>query len=228
MIQQTPSKPILHFASRNSPLARAQCEECFALLKAFYPTLTPYVTYVESHGDKDLSRSLRDMGQTDFFTREVDALVLEDACDIALHSAKDLPHPLSDRLSLIALTRSIDSTDSLVLRPGETLECLPPGARIATSSLRREEAVLKLSPNVTCIDVRGTIESRLALLEDGRADGVVVAHAALLRLKLQRLNYITLPGQTAALQGSLALIAKNTRPDLAQLVACIDMRLSSR
>lgn len=224
MIQQTSSKSTLRFASRSSPLARAQCEECFALLKTFYPTLKPSVTYVESYGDKDLSRSLRDMGQTDFFTREVDALVQQDACDIALHSAKDLPNPLSEGLNLIALTRSIDATDSLVLRPGETLASLPSGARIAASSLRREEEVLKLRGDLTCIDVRGTIEGRLALLADGRADGVVVAHAALLRLKLQHLNYITLPGQTAALQGSLALIAKNTRPDLAQLVACIDVR----
>ena len=215
---------VLRVASRNSPLARAQVQECLTALQAFYPDLQSQVTYVETHGDRDLSRSLRDMGQTDFFTREVDVLVLSGECDIALHSAKDLPDPLPKGLFCIALTRCIDPTDSLVMRPGDTLETLPYGARIATSSIRREETVLRLRPDFTCVDLRGTIEDRLKLLVDGRADGVVVARAALLRLGLDTLNHMILPGQTAPLQGQLALIARETRDDLRELVKCLDVR----
>lgn len=182
------------------------------------------MTYVETHGDLDLSRSLRDMGQTDFFTREVDALVLSGACEIAVHSAKDLPKPLPEGLTCMALTRSLDSTDSLVMRPGDSLHTLPPAARIATSSLRREAEVLKLRSDLTCIDVRGPIAERLACLEDGRADGVVVAHAALIRLGLDTLNFITLPGTTTPFQGQLAVVAKETRVDLAEFMAPIDIR----
>lgn len=216
---------MLRFASRSSLLARAQVQECLDLLKVFHPSLQSVVQYVEAYGDRDLSRSLRFMGQTDFFTREVDGLVLQDQCDIALHSAKDLPACLPDGLACIALTRSIDSTDSLVLRPGHTLATLPPGARIASSSLRREAVVLGLRPDLVCIDVRGPIAERLKLLTEGKAEGVVVAHAALIRLGLDKMvNYITLPGDTTPLQGQLALIAKNTRADLRELVACIDTR----
>lgn len=225
MMQQTVlSPPILRIASRSSPLARAQVNECLVALKAVYPALQSHVIYVETHGDRDLSISLRDLGQTDFFTREVDALVLNDTCDIALHSAKDLPSPLPKELLCIALTRCLDPTDSLVLPPGQTLESLPKGARIATSSLRREEAVLRLRKDLTCIDVRGTIADRLKLLDEGCAEGVVVAHAALLRLSLTHLNHITLLGATTPLQGQLALIAKQTRTDLQELVACLDVR----
>lgn len=216
---------MLRFASRSSPLARAQVQECLSLLKVFHPSLQSTQHYIEAHGDRDLKRSLRDMGQTDFFTREVDALVLQDQCDIALHSAKDLPATLPEGLACIALTRCIDSTDSLVMLPGKTLATLPSGARIASSSLRREEAVLSLRPDLVCIDVRGPITERLNLLTEGKAEGVVVAHAALIRLGIDKhVNYTTLPGKTTHLQGQLALIAKASRIDLRELVACIDVR----
>lgn len=225
MIKQTVSTPFtLRFASRSSPLARAQVRECLTALQAFYPSLKSHVTYVETYGDRDLSRSLRDMGQTDFFTREVDALVLNETCDIALHSAKDLPDPLPEGLLCIALTRCLDPTDSLVMLSGKTIASLPWGARIATSSIRREEAVLQLRSDLTCIDLRGTIAGRLEVLNTGKAEGVVVAHAALLRLGLGHLNHITLSGATAPLQGQLALIAKETRTDLRKLAACLDVR----
>lgn len=224
--------PTLNFASRSSPLARAQVKECLTSLLAIYPLLQARVTYVETYGDRDLGRSLREMGQTDFFTREVDDLVLSGVCDVALHSAKDLPSSLPKGLLCIALTRCVDPTDSLVMRPGDTLVTLPRGARIATSSLRREEAVLQLRPDCVCIDVRGPIADRLAYLTNGLAEGVVIAHAALLRLGLGSrpgsrpgsLNYVTLPGSTTPLQGQLALVAKETRQDLQELVACLDVR----
>lgn len=154
---------------------------------------------------------------SDFFTREVDALVRSGRCRLAIHSAKDLPDPLPEGLFLAALTRGVDPSDSLVLR---TPSRLPQGARIATSSLRREERVRELYQKedmaLHFVDLRGTIDERLALLEKGEVEGVVVAEAALIRLGLTTLPRIRLPGPSVPLQGRLALL---TRPEDEEMIA---------
>lgn len=182
------------------------------------------MVYVETTGDKDLKTSLREMDKTDFFTKELDELVLKGECRIAIHSAKDLPEPLPEGLSVIAITEGIDPSDVLVMRDGESIESLPPGAVIATSSERREEAVRKLRPDVTFIDIRGTIHQRLELLDTGQADGVVVAEAALIRLGLIHLNRVELEGETASYQGRLAVVAQEEDEEMEDLFASLDAR----
>lgn len=179
----------------------------------------------ESSGDKDLRTSLRSLGQTDFFTKEIDEMVLQGVCRIAVHSAKDLPNSLPNGLEIIALTRGIDPSDSLVLREFDELETLPKKARIATSSFRREEMAKKLRPDFTFTDLRGTIGMRLKLLEEKKADGVIVAEAALIRLKLTYLNRIRLPGETAPFQGQLAIIGKKGDEEMQSLFRPLDSRL---
>lgn len=214
--------PLVRFraAARQSPLSIAQVEE----LRSFFP---PWIelepVYTETYGDIDRETSLRNLGKTDFFTREVDQLVLSKACDFAVHSAKDLPDPLPDQLSLIVLTRGIDSRDVLVLREGETLETLPKDAVIATSSERRAAAVTSLRAGFQFIDLRGTIGERLRLLEEKKADGVVVAEAALIRLKLTHHNRVYLPGPTTERQGQLAIVARTDRKQsLEKIFLCLD------
>ncbi len=167
------------------------------------------MTWVETRGDLDQITSLRTLDKTDFFTRELDQLLLNGAIDVAIHSAKDLPDPLPDGLVIAAMTKGVDSRDALVLREGETLESLPSNAWIATSSERREEAVRRLRKDLQFKDIRGTIHARLAKLDTGEADGVVIAEAALIRLKLTHLNRIYLPGPTAEGQGRLAILVKD-------------------
>ncbi len=94
---------------------------------------------------------------------------------------------------------------------------LKSGARIATSSLRREEAVRQLRSDLVFSDLRGRVEERLSQLEKGTADGVVVAEAALIRLKLTHLNRIHLPGETVPLQGRLAIIGRSDDPEIHQI-----------
>ncbi len=187
-------------AARNSPLSRSQVAEVAAALSA---PCTPI--YTETHGDLDQSRSLRDLGKTDFFTREVDALVLEKKADVAVHSAKDLPASIPEGLQVIALTPGIDSSDSLVLREGETLFA---GARIGVSSLGREKRACSLYKGLIFVDIRGTIEKRLEKLQRKEVDGVVIAEAALIRLGLTHLSRLRLPGPSTPLQGRLAIIAR--------------------
>jgi hydroxymethylbilane synthase len=154
-------------------------------------------------------------------------MLLKGECRLGIHSAKDLPFPLPSGLAVICLTKGIDSSDSLVLRPGETLEGLPKGAVIATSSVRREQTVLQLRQDLSFIDLRGTIGQRLAKLDQGEADGVVVAEAALIRLGLTHLNRIRLPGETVEGQGQLAIVARAEDEEMSSLFACMDVRQAS-
>jgi len=206
--------------ARSSPLSQAQVREVQAALHDVQ--LSPL--FVETTGDRDQKTSLRSLGKTDFFTCEVDELLLSGKCDIAIHSAKDLPEPLPQGIQLVALTKGVDASDALVMRAGTTLSQLPHRARIGTSSERREEAVRMLRNDLTFVDIRGTIAQRLAKLENGEVDGVVIAEAALIRLQLKHLNRIKLPGETTPLQGQLAIMAREGDEAMKQVFAPLDVR----
>lgn len=210
--------------ARSSPLSRAQLEEVAEELSRFHADWKIAPLWMDTLGDKDQKTSLRSLDKTDFFTRELDELLLRGGCRIAVHSAKDLPSPIPKGLKIAAVTRGVDPADALVFRTGARLETLPAGAKIATSSQRREEMVKQLRPDLTFIDVRGTIGKRLSQLEEGKADGVVVAEAALIRLKLTHLNRMLLPGETAEGQGRLAVVAREDDQEMLALFAPLDTR----
>lgn len=212
--------------SRTSPLARAQVNEVLAELQQFHPNVQFDVIHTPTKGDLDQTTSLRTLGKTDFFTKEIDDWVLQKHCRIGIHSAKDLPDPIPAGLQIICLTEGQDSSDSLVLRPGETIYTLPTQARIATSSPRREECVKQLRSDLSFIDLRGTVDQRLNKLHIGEADGIVVAEAALIRLGLTHLNRIRLPGDTVEGQGQLAVLARQDDKEMADLFSCLDVRKS--
>lgn len=211
--------------ARSSPLSQAQVKEVLLELQKYNPDISFSPKFVQSHGDKDLSTSLRTLDKTDFFTKEIDEMLLNDQCRIAIHSAKDLPEPLPKGLKIVALTFGLDPSDALVLRQGETLESLPSGAVIATSSVRREESIRKLRGDLKFIDLRGTIEQRLGKLKTHEADGVVVAEAALIRLNLCHLNRMIIPGDTVPNQGRLAILAREGDMDMEKLFSYIDSRV---
>ncbi len=215
-------------AARSSRLSRAQVDEVLREINVFFPAVrfTPFWT--ETKGDRDLTTSLRLLEKTDFFTREVDAMLLERLCRIAIHSAKDLPEPLQDGLTLIALTRGVDASDALVFRTGETLNELPPNPRVGVSCARREEAVKNLLPQAHCADIRGAIDRRLEQLDDGQFDAIVVAEAALIRLNLTHLSRVRLDAPTAPLQGKLAVVARAEDGEMQELFRCIDDHPLSR
>lgn len=208
--------------ARSSPLSQAQVQEVQRELQKHHPGIVLKPILVSTTGDQDHSISLRTLGRTDFFTKEVDALLLAGQCRIAIHSAKDLPEPIPDGLRVIAITQGVDSADVLVLRPQENFAALRSGALIATSSERREEAVRQLRGDLKFIDIRGTIGERLAKLDNGEADGVVVAEAALIRLGLTHLNRIRLPGSTSPLQGQLAILSRDHDTEMVGLFSCLN------
>lgn len=211
-------------ASRKSPLAQAQVEEVMSALAKHHQKVDFLTVSTDTKGDCDLKTSLRTLGKTDFFTQEVDDLVLSHVCKVAIHSAKDLPEHLPSGLQIVAITQGIDPSDSLVMRPGKSLYTLQTGSKIATSSERREQVVKSLRQDLTFVDIRGSVDQRLAKLESGEIDGLVVAEAALIRLKLTHHNRMKLPGDTTPGQGQLAIVARRRDHEMEALFACIDSR----
>lgn len=220
----TPCKQTLVVGARGSPLARVQIEEVLQELLQFHPDIEFQPVCIDTTGDKDRITSLRTLEKTDFFTKEIDALQLSGGCRISIHSAKDLPDPLPKGLILAALTKGLDPSDSIVLRNGETLKSLPVNAKIGTSSERREKNIRDLRNDFVCVDIRGNIQTRLDLLDEGVVDGVVMAEAALIRLKLTHRTRIELPGKRAELQGQLAILALENDEEMLKLFQCIDVR----
>ncbi len=207
--------------ARASKLSRMQVAEILCELRIHHPEITFFPKLVESTGDKDQKSSLLDMDKTDFFTREIDQMLLNSECEIAIHSAKDLPDPLPAGLAIAAITRGEDPSDSLVMREGETIESLPQGAKIGTSSKRRIEMLTKLRCDLQSCDIRGTIEKRLELLEKKAVDGLIIARAALNRLQLNP-NQIKLPGETAPLQGRLAILIRTENHKMKKVLECLN------
>lgn len=214
----------LKVGARSSPLSQRQTVELLEELKIVEPQASFSPIFIETSGDQDLKTSLRTLDKTDFFTKEIDKLLLSKEVSIGIHSAKDLPEPLPKGLTVVALTRGVDPSDSLVLREGETLESLPKEALIATSSLRREDNVRRLRDDLKFRDLRGTIQKRLTLLDSREADGIVVAEAALVRLGLTHLNRLRIPGETAAFQGQLAVVAREDDLEMKALFYPLDVR----
>lgn len=211
--------------ARSSPLSKKQVVEVLSEIQNHYPHITFDCVFTETLGDKDKKTSLRSLDKTDFFTREVDEFVLSGRCRIGIHSAKDLPDPLRKGLQVIAITKGVDSSDVVVMREGESISSLLPNAIIATSSERREEAVRQLRTDLKFVDVRGTIQERLDKLNNGEADGVVIAEAALIRLGLTHLNRQKLPGDTVPYQGQLAIVGKDDDDEMKRIFSILHKEL---
>lgn len=217
---------VLKVAARSSELSKAQVLEVADELKQFYPLLKLDPVFVQTIGDKDLKTSLIHMEKTDFFTREVDEIVLLGNARAAIHSAKDLPAVLPEGLCCAALTKGVDNSDVLVFRDGEDFDTLKDGDKIATSSIRRSEMILEMGRQFQIVDIRGTIQQRLALLDAGDVDAIVMAEAALIRLRLLSKSRMKLSGPVADLQGQLAVVVREDDAEMIQLFSCIDTRKS--
>ncbi len=207
--------------ARDSALSRAQVEEVLQELRIFYSEVSFVVTWKKTTGDLDLITSLRTREKTDFFTKEIDESLLQGECRIGIHSAKDLPEVLAPGLCVVAYTRGIDQEDVLVLRPGDSFASLPSKSRVGTSSQKREENCCLLRPDMCFVDIRGNIQQRLALLDKGEVDVLIVAKAALIRLGL-KCNMQSLPGDVSPMQGRLAVTARQGDEEMQSLFACLD------
>lgn len=215
---------VLRVAARPSPLSRVQVAEALAALRPVIPTDTEFeLIFLETPGDRDRVTPLADPSvPDDFFTRDLDQLLRSRGADLAVHSAKDLPRRLPPGLEVAALLPGLDPRDALVVRPGVEW---PAQVRVVGSSTpRRDAAVRSLLPGVELRPIRGNIEQRLAALDRGEYDAIVVAACALIRLGLADRIHCNLPGNAAPLQGHLAVVAREDDLDLIRSLRTLDFR----
>jgi len=210
-------------ASRSSPLALVQIEEIIHGLKAKGRVFDHEVLKFETTGDKDKITSLT-KSSDDFFTDAIDRAILEGKADIAIHSAKDLPQNLHEDLKIFALTQGLDDKDAWVGRMH--WKDLPLHAKVGTSSVLRQKQILAMRPDVTIVNIRGTINERLQLVKESKVDGIVVAACALKRLGLDSEIKDIFPWEGMPLQGQLAVVGHRCDHELENLFSVIDVRRS--
>jgi len=175
----------------------------------------------ETAGDKDKVTPLTS-SRDDFFTDAIDRALLKGKADIAIHSAKDLPQDLHEGLKIFALTQGLDDKDAWVSRVH--WKDLPLKSRVGTSSVLRQKQILQMRPDVTIVNIRGTINERLQLIKKGKVDGIVVAACALKRLKLDSEIKDIFPWEGMPLQGQLAVVGRQGDHELENLLSIIDVR----
>jgi hydroxymethylbilane synthase len=174
----------LRIATRNSPLALWQAEHVAALLGGT-GMLTELVPLVSS-GDTDM-RPIDGTRQVGLFTKRIQQALLDDEADIAVHSLKDLPTEVNERLTLAAVPLRETIADSLVSNNAWTLSELPEGARVGTGSRRRAAQLWNLRPDLRIESIRGNVQTRLSKLQSEEFAAIVLAEAGIVRLKLHDL-----------------------------------------
>jgi len=213
----------LRICARSSPLSLAQVEEVRPLLIRLLGECVIEVVAAETIGDRDQTTPLDAAGvPDDFFTRELDAMVLEGRAELSIHSAKDLPRTPVPGLHVAAFLPAADIRDALVFATGFSEE--NPPQRIGTSSPARRALVPTLFPRAEAIPIRGTIQNRLAQLDAGNYDAVIIAACALERLQLSDRIGMYLPCDPAPNQGRLALVVREDNTLLRNLLGRIDVR----
>jgi len=217
------SSPI-RIASRGSALARWQAEHVATRLRAAHPGRQVEIVLVRTTGDRVRDVPLSRIGDRGLFTREVDDQVLADGADAAVHSLKDLPTRLTDGIALGAILPREDPRDVLVFAdPGaRSVQDLPAGARVGTSSLRRRAQLMALRGDLRAPDVRGNVDTRLRALGEGRFEALLLAAAGLHRLGARdRIGaYLDPPAWLPAVgQGALAVTCRAGDGAVARLLA---------
>ena len=173
---------IIHIATRRSPLALWQAEHVARLLREAHPGLITKLVKMTTRGDKLLDAPLAKVGGKGLFVKELEQGMLQGEADIAVHSMKDVPVEFPEGLHLAAILEREDPRDALVSSRFASFQALPPRAKIGTSSLRRQCQIKVLLPECEILHLRGNVNTRLAKLDAGEYDAIVLASAGLIRL----------------------------------------------
>jgi hydroxymethylbilane synthase len=174
----------LRIATRKSPLALWQSEYVADRLRQAHPGLDVVLVPMSTRGDEVLDRSLAAIGGKGLFLKELELAMLRGEADCAVHSLKDVPMELDAPFALPAMLTRHDAADGFISNLYASLEALPIGARVGTSSLRRQAQLRALRPDLELSDLRGNVNTRLAKLDNGGYDAIVLAVAGLERLGL--------------------------------------------
>lgn len=175
---------VLRIATRQSPLALWQANFVKDALIARHPYLQVELVTMTTQGDKILDTPLAKVGGKGLFVKELEQAMLDGRADIAVHSMKDVPTELPEGLILEVICEREDPSDAFVSNHFAALESLPKGSTIGSSSLRRQSQLRHLRPDVVIRDLRGNVGTRLAKLDAGNYDAIILASAGLMRLNL--------------------------------------------
>ncbi|HOE95360.1 MAG TPA: hydroxymethylbilane synthase [Candidatus Sumerlaeota bacterium] len=197
-------KTHLRIGSRGSELARWQADYIAERLRALGCTVE--IILIKTRGDLDQRTAFGGMNAKGIFTKEIEDALLAGTIDLAVHSLKDLPTQLPPGLELVAVPERESPLDGWVSRHGTALADLPPGARVATGSLRRQAQILALRPDLEVVPIRGNVHTRLQKIRDGLADATLLAQAGVHRLGLSDvLTSVFSPDQLTPAMGQGAL-----------------------
>lgn len=212
----------LVIATRESALALWQAEHVKARLQALYPDLDIQLLGMTTQGDRILDVTLNKIGGKGLFVKELETALAEGRADLAVHSLKDVPMHLPEGFALAAILQREDPRDALVSNHYASLEELPAGAVVGTSSLRRESQLRARFPHLVVKPLRGNVQTRLRKLDEGEFDAIVLAAAGLKRLGLtDRIRLELSPEQSlpAVGQGALGIEIRADREDVLALLA---------
>jgi len=209
-------------ATRESRLALWQAEHVKARLKALYPACEVALLGMTTRGDQILDRPLAKVGGKGLFVKELETALLDGRADLAVHSMKDVPMVLEEEFTLACISEREVPLDAFVSSRYASLDDLPPGAVVGTSSLRRESQLHARYPYLAVTSLRGNLDTRLRKLDEGQYDAIILAAAGLIRLGLGERVRATLPAEEslpAAGQGALGIETLASRPEVAAWLA---------
>jgi hydroxymethylbilane synthase len=223
------ARPV-RIGTRGSRLARQQTELILRGLRARHPSLEFVVHAIQTAGDRNQKDRISEIGDKGVFVKSIEAALLDERIDMAVHSLKDVPggqsHPA---LTLAAFSPREDPRDALVARRDEALEQLRPGSRVGTSSLRRKAQLREIRPDLDLVDIRGNVETRLGKVHTGEYDAVVLAAAGMKRLRLEAGVTQYFPAESFVPDAGQGIIVLQTRAsDPAEEVARSIDDLTSR
>ena len=215
----------LRIATRKSALALWQAEYVKAKLLEHHPRLQVELVPMSTQGDKILDTPLAKIGGKGLFIKELEIAMLEGRADIAVHSMKDVPVAFPEGFGLHAICERENPFDAFVSNTYESLDALPQGAVVGTSSLRRQCQIRKHRPDLIIKDLRGNVNTRLAKLDANEYDAIILASAVLIRLGMESRIRMPLPESVslpAVGQGAVGIECRNDDAELIELLSALN------
>jgi len=215
----------IRIATRKSALALWQAEYVKARLEASHPGLKVSLVPMVSRGDKLLDAPLAKIGGKGLFVKELETALMENEADIAVHSMKDVPMEFPEGLGLYCICEREDPRDAFVSNHFDDLDALPPGSVVGTSSLRRQAQLLARRPDLKIQFLRGNVNTRLAKLDAGEYDAIILAAAGLIRLGFGgriRSSISVDESLPAGGQGAVGIECRTTDSELHALLECLN------
>lgn len=211
----------IRIATRKSALALWQAEYVKARLEQLHPGLSVSLVPMVSRGDKLLDSPLAKIGGKGLFVKELETALLADEADLAVHSMKDVPMQFPEGLGLYVICEREDPRDAFVSNTYESIDALPQGSVVGTSSLRRQAQIMARRPDLQIRFLRGNVNTRLAKLDAGEYDAIILAAAGLKRLGFDARIRSCIPPELSLPAGGQGAVGIECRSDDTELHALL-------